>query len=68
MSMATKFAKDLLARGYTIPMLRFLYKEAADRIDAEALHPRPPSSTPNPRNTLFAHLEYHPRGLEQHAV
>jgi len=65
---ATKFAMDLLARGYTIPMLHPLYQEAADRIDAEDINPRTPSTPPDTRNTLFAHLEFHPRGLERHAV
>ena len=49
-------------------MLQPLYKEAAARINAEALQPRTPSDPPDTRNTLFTHLEFHPRGLEWHAV
>jgi hypothetical protein len=66
---ARKFYQRLISRGHSHNSVRELFTEAAAAIDrAIGRHTSSESRRADPRNTLFYHLEYHPRGLTRHTI
>ena len=68
-SIVNKFFQRLVARGHSPDAVRAIFMEAAAAIDRNAN--RQTATSPrraDPFNTLFFHLEYHPRGISRRAI
>lgn len=66
--MACKFFQRLVARGHSPDNVRKLFREAAIAIDRHSRRTPPLTRRADSRNTLFYHLEFHPRGVTRQTV
>jgi hypothetical protein len=73
-TMAVLLTHRLMARGYSFPMLKPLFKEAFVRLQAQlsqrrAIVPRPPPDPNDPaKKPIIFHLEYHPGKIQRSQV
>jgi hypothetical protein len=72
--MATLLARRLMARGYTLPQLLPIFKEAELRLSTlrraaprNPVTPTPTTAEPGPK-PIFFHLRFHPRGIQRQQV
>jgi hypothetical protein len=69
-----QFFQHLLDRGHNATHLAHLFMSAASKFDAESrmtsvqLTMSKKISQAEPKDTLFFHLEYHPRGIPRHTI